>query len=536
MKDYDSEVAERTNPLHWILKNNFVNENEQPLEFSKHRFMIKPYMDEHPDIVVKKSAQIGWSVLAILKGIHLAGYKGMNVIHTLPTQNVIKDFVIPKVNPLIQRNKKIAEMLKSDSVTLKKFGERFVYYRGSFVEREAISITADVLVNDEYDRSDQHILSIYQSRLQYSEYAWMWRFSNPSVKGFGVDELFEDSDQMHWFVTCPHCKEKQYLTFENNIDMQKMIYICKKCKKELSDKDRQNGEWIAKYPNRTHRRGYWISQLMCPYVPAKYIVEKSKDDPQFFYNFVLGLAYTEAEILVTRESIVNACSPGSVKMEKVCMGVDNGVMKHYVIGTPKGIFKYGKTDSWEEIERLIQAYNATTVIDLNPYPNTPRTLAEKYPNKVYCNSYVQDRKEVGAIRWGSKERAGSVNSDRTKIIDRVASEINNKDIQFTMTPQKLDEYIEHWLNMYRGVETNAQGIKRGAWFTKENRPDHYAHATIYFRIALEQVKDADGAIARSVSRPAPKKRAVIMERDTIPQIDIQKIARKSGVKKKDWRV
>jgi len=531
----DKEELERSTSLYWILNNNFINENDQPIEFEKHRFLIDPYLDEHPDIVVKKSAQIGWSVLAILKGIHIAGYKGLNVIHTLPTQNVIKDFVIPKVNPLVQKNKAARELLKHDNVSLKQFGERWVYYRGAFVEREAISITADVLINDEYDRSDQHILSIYQSRLQYSNYAWTWRFSNPSVKGFGVDELFEDSDQMHWFITCEHCGHDQYLTFENNVDIQKKIYICMKCKKEISDATRQNGRWVAKFPKRTHRRGYWISQLMCPYVPASYIVEKSKDDPEFFYNFVLGLAYTEAEILVTRESIVSACSPGRVELKKVCMGVDNGVIKHYVIGTPEGIFRYGKTDSWEEIERLIKAYNAHTVIDLNPYPNTPRALTEKYPGLVFCNSYVQDRKEIGAIQWGLKQREGAVRSDRTKIIDRVASEINNKEITYTLTPQAMDEYIEHWLNMYRGTEVNSQGIKRGVWLTKENRPDHYAHATIYWRIALEKVKEADGAIARSIVRTPPQKRAVIMERDTIPQIDIQRIARKTGKKSKDWR-
>ena len=45
-----------------------------------------------------------------------------------------KDFVIPKVNPLIYNNPAIREMVSVDSINLKKVGERFVYYRGCFSE------------------------------------------------------------------------------------------------------------------------------------------------------------------------------------------------------------------------------------------------------------------------------------------------------------------------------------------------------------------------------------------------------------------
>jgi phage terminase large subunit GpA-like protein len=189
-----SAELQKASSFAWVIANNIINENGQPLEFEDHFFMIDPFNDDHPDIVVKKSAQIGWSVTEIVKAIHDCAAFGVNIIHTLPTQNVIKDFVIPKVNPIVYKNACIKELLANDSVSLKKFGDNFIYYRGSFVEREAISITADILINDEYDRSDQRILAIYQSRLQYSKYKWIRRFSNPSIKGFGVDELYESSD------------------------------------------------------------------------------------------------------------------------------------------------------------------------------------------------------------------------------------------------------------------------------------------------------------------------------------------------------
>jgi hypothetical protein len=191
------------NPAAWVLDNEFINENQKPFEFTKHRFMLQPYADSSPDQVIMKSAQVGWSVAAILKSIHAAYFLKLNIIYVLPTRNVVNDFVTPKVNPMIERNKVIRDMMKgSDSTSLKKVGDRFIYFRGSFHEGEAISTTADLIVADEYDRSDQGVLTVYQSRLQASDYGWFWRFSNPSVPGFGVHELYQDSDQMHWFVRC----------------------------------------------------------------------------------------------------------------------------------------------------------------------------------------------------------------------------------------------------------------------------------------------------------------------------------------------
>ena len=196
----------------WVLDSQLINENQKPFEFDNHRFMLQPYSDSSPDQVIMKSAQVGWSVAAILKSIHAAKFLKLNVIYVLPTRNVVHDFVTPKVNPLIQRNPVIAEMVKgSDSTSLKQVGDRFIYFRGSFHEGEAISTTADLIVADEYDRSDQSVLTVYQSRLQASEFGWYWRFSNPSVPGFGVHDWYQESDQMHWFVTCPHCNHELYI-------------------------------------------------------------------------------------------------------------------------------------------------------------------------------------------------------------------------------------------------------------------------------------------------------------------------------------
>jgi hypothetical protein len=186
------------------------------------------------------------------------------------------------------------------------------------------------------------------------------------------------------------------------------------------------------------------------------------------------------------------------------MGVDNGVVKHYVIGTPAGIIEYGSTTSWEKIEQLMLKYNmGAVVIDANPYPAEPRKLVKKYRNRVFMNYYVEDRKSLGIIRWGEGKEAGIVQTDRTKIFDVVASEISRLDIVFKLTGYQLEDYIKHWASMYRTIVENAKGIKKGEWATQEQKPDHYAHATVYWRIALERSTGSGGQVVKASTPNAP---------------------------------
>lgn len=496
-------------PVAWIMANEMVNENQQPIEFTSHRFLIEPFEDMHHNIVVRKSAQIGFSVLSILKSVWLAEYKGMNTIYVLPTQDIVKSFVQPKVDPLLTSNEAIKKIVSKDSVTLKQIGNRFIHYKGSGSQREAISTSADILAIDEYDRClDMSVLNTYDSRLQASQYGWRWRFSNPSAVGFGVDGMFTASDQRHWFVK-HKCGHNWFMDFDKDgeshyVDQERKIYACGKCDGEITNEERQNGEWVAAFPGRSSH-GYWFSQMMAPWVSAERILEQKEDSSiEFFYNFVLGKAYTPADMIIDRSVILRACSPGMIAKQNVCMGVDNGIVKHWVMGTPDGIFAYGQTESWDEIEHLRNSYDAFTVIDANPYPATPKKLVDKYPGKVFINYFVKDTKNLGIVRWGAATNRGVVYSDRTKIIDLVAQEISDQSIMFRQTPYELEDYIAHWSVMYRTTrETNNGPV--GEWVTKENKADHWAFATLYFRTALAKVIGSGGGHGSFVTVGGEKK-------------------------------
>lgn len=480
------------NPAMWVLDNEFVNENQEPFEFDSHRFMLQPYADSSPNQVIMKSAQIGWSVAAILKSVHAAYFLKLNVIYVLPTRNASAEFVVPKVNPMLNRNKVLADMVRNtDNKTLKEVGDRFIYFKGAHHEGEAISTTADLIVSDEHDRSNQLVLMAYQSRLQASKYGYFWKFSNPSLPGFGVHEEFQASDQMHWFITCPECSHKMFMDFERDthlknhyIDPERAIYACGGCDRELSDNDRQGGEWIAKYPTR-EVRGYWINQLMIPWVSAKKILAQQKSmSIDVFHNFVLGLPYQASEYMINRDSILRACNPGLATKNDVVIGCDSGKEKHWVMGNSEGIFSYGKTTDWDDIERLFNLYNATMVIDALPDFTIPERLAKKYPGRVFVHYYVHDSKSMEVSVRNEGVQFGRIDSDRTKLFDEAAAKITSGALRFFQEPKDLDDLIYHFENCYRVVEEDTRGILKARWEHKENKPDHWAHATLYYLVGL----------------------------------------------------
>lgn len=477
----------------WIIGNQFVTETRKPFEFFDHRFLLEYLADNHRHKVSKKASQIGETVGELFDDFHLAIHHKLNVIHTLHTSDVIKGFVRPKVNPLIQHNAEIKRYMTVDSEGLKQFRDNFVYFRGANSESQAISISADVLKIDEKDRSDPHVVEMFQSRLDFSEYKWIREFSNPSAIGYGVDETYSRSDQRHWFVKCHHCNHYMYMDFEREftlggssshyVDKQRKIFACGKCDRELSDADRCNGEWVAKYPSRDKIHGYWFSQMMAPWFTAEEILDKYENNSiSYFYNFVLGKAWTPSDLIINRDTILRATAPSNIAKVQVAIGVDQNVNEQiWVAATPEGVFAHGRTKSWEDLERLKLTYNAVVVCDPMPYPTMPKILAEKYNDFYLCRFKQMDGLSV--IDWKDQ----IVYADRTRLLDIVANEITEIKLLFRESPYALEDYIADWQNLYRTTIEKEDGRMVSTWLKKENKESDFSLATAYMRIALSRI-------------------------------------------------
>lgn len=472
----------------WILDNGIVNEKGERITFGKHLFLFDIYSDWSREIYVKKSAQVGCSTAFSIKMFHLAASPAFRAssIYTLPTDGDVKEFVSTKFDQIVESNSVMKKAIAKDNTHLKEIDGRFVYFKGTRSESAAIMTTAEAIIKDEVDRSDQSTLGKFKSRTMgykgESAYTASWELSNPSVSNYGIDLGFRRSDQKEWFMTCFGCGFEQCLKWDVNIDQRKAIFVCAKCGKPLDEIERSLGRWIPQNPG-AEASGYHISNLMAPWMSAKDLMKQREgSDDEYFQNFVLGEAYSTGDTDDFRRIIVDCWTPKPLDEEPYILGVDVGSTKHYVLGGPKGIFKIGKCREREELEEIIERYNPYVLMDAGPERTWAEEFRKKYP-RFYINFYKRDRDTAEPVKFGKDDEQGVVWSDRSRSIDQVVTDMLMGDIQFSVEPEILRQYIKHWAVMVKKKEVDALGRTRYSWDkNSETAADHWVHATNYYNM------------------------------------------------------
>lgn len=473
-------------PTSWINKYQIKNESGKPISFYDHMYLWDIYNDFSPQLVCLKAAQIGFSTLAILKTFWLAHKMKIDIIYSLPTASDVNQFVGGKTNRFISQNPILQEYTKDkDTIDQKQIGQSMVYYKGTFTERAALMTSADLYCSDEIDRSNKKIVEQYASRLQHSDYKWNWQFSNPSVVGHGVSIRWEESDQMHWFVTCKHCGKRQYMSWPDSFNLVKEEYQCKKCGKEITAEEIRRGEWVPKYEN-AEWRGYWIPLWLYTKMTAKDIIKYQKEKTEeYFMNFVAGLPYVGAGNNIPWDYILRNLTNEINNREDVVIGCDSGIKKHYVVGNRQGIFYYGVTEDWKDIEGLLRMFpKSRIVVDAMPDITGPRMLQEKFPGRVFLCHYAQDRKTQELIRWGKDAEFGSVLVDRNRMIQVVVDEMGDCRFPFSGVKEDFELYYSQLKTSYRITEINERGMSSIQWNSDGN--DHWLHATVYWRVCMDR--------------------------------------------------
>lgn len=483
--------------IHLFLEEHQIKtENGSVLDFHNHPFLWDIYQDRSTKICCKKAAQIGYSTLSINKLLWTVKNQGADAIYCLPTANDVHDFVGGKVNRIIQQNPVYqAWTADKDAVEQKKVGDNVVYFRGTWTQRAALMVSAKLLAMDELDRSNMEVVEQYDSRQQHETNPIKWAFSNPSIPFFGVDKYWQLSDKQEWFVQCDDCKEWQTLTWPDNVDQEQGMYICKHCYYELTDEARRKGEWRPTAEGEW--RGYHISLMMAPWVPAARIVEYAKTKtPEYFHNFVLGEPYAAPGSRPSEEDILGNCT--ETKPERIetpiVIGVDPGLPIWWVAGNKTGAFALGHCNDYSDIERMMHKWpNAIAVIDQGGDLVGSRKLREQFPGRVYLAAYRTDRATYSLIDWNTANETGTVRIDRNRLISIVFEEFKERRMPLWGTRAEWTPLWHHIANVYRVTEDNSIGVPVHRW--ERQGPDHYLHAFCYMRSGLSKYGDV-GEIVR----------------------------------------
>ena len=500
----------------WLVTEDIRNEKGDRIEFDTHPFLFDIYSDQSDYLTIMKAAQVGLSTLAILKNHNDAKQNKMDIIYTLPTDSDVRVFVSGKVNRIIANNTSmLKDVADKDSIEQKQVGNSMIYFRGTWTKKAAIMVTADRLVHDEKDSSKLDIIADYQARLQHSKYKQTHTFSHPSLPETGVHADWMASDQKHWFIKCPHCSHWQFLSWNTedpsqmSIDLDKQIYVCKKCHGELSDFDRWKGQWVAKYKNRPIS-GYWVPLLIAPWVSAREIIAKYRHPdttPEFFWTKILGLPYADASSKLLRHSFFQnltgkAWSPD--KEDRVIIGVDPGARVDYVMGNQKGLFFHGDAEDYAPVELLMDRWpRAIAVIDGGGDLLRSRAFKEKYPGRVFLCYLTGDRKKDEMVTWGTGGEANAATADRNRMIQMVIEEFRFKRIPVHGTENDWMEYWLDWNNLskLKMLDPDTNVVKGYKW-VRSGR-DHRALATVFWRVGMRRFAGMGSIVNPSVGSDKP---------------------------------
>jgi hypothetical protein len=487
------EIEDHTECFHRWVKN--ITLDGRPFTYERHEYLIEPYQDDHPHQVEEKAAQMGLTSKAMLKvayGARYGGYRG--ILYLFPSKSDVTDFSKGRINPLINENPDtIGKWLKdTDAANIKRIWNAFLYLRGMKSRVGLKSIPVDLIVFDELDEAPQNAIDMATERMAHSEFKEILKLSNPTLPDHGIDKAFQETDQRYWMLKCEKCGEYTCLedTFPDCLITagDRVIRACKKCKSELNP---SIGQWIAKRPSITDKRGYHYSQLFSHFVNPGDILHQFRTTNNLtdFYNLKIGVAYVEAENRLSTQEVLALCGNDGIVSEDpgpCFMGVDQGKDLHVVIGK-KHQEKAGQLihisvyRDWEELDRLMRNFKIQRcVVDALPETRNARAFAERHRGKVYLNYYNEHQK--GSYAWNEKELIVSCN--RTESLDASHKEIIDRSIVLPKQCEIIQEFADHLHNVAKKLEEDEEtGSKRYIYI--KLGADHFRHAFNYEAMARQ---------------------------------------------------
>lgn len=485
------------------------NEQGLDIEFKDRAFLKAIYEDMSPLQVVLKAPQIGMTTLMVIKSLWVAKNLHKDIIYTLPTQGDVQDMASGKINRIVAQNNPFRDWVRDhDSVESKRVGENTIYYRGTWTAKSAMMVASQLNIHDEVDASNQAVMEQYETRLQNTAGGWRWYFSHPSLPDYGIDKYWHISDQKHWFISCFACESQQYLSWPESIDKDRRRFQCKECGAELSDENRRQGVWHPKYKDRQFS-GYWVSQLMCPWITAdKILTDFAEKTPEYFWNYVLGLPYMGGDAKLTQQHLFqNLTGEQAIpdKEERVILGIDTGKKLDFVLGNARlGLFHHGDADSYRVLDEFMRRWPlCVAVIDAGGDFIGAQAFFERWQGRVFQALVTSKKTALTPVTWGENEEQGKVTYDLDRLWQLCVDELREHRLPLQGTEQDWWEYWLDWKNMSRikvyDPKTNQfKGIK---WV--RNGRNHRASATLFWRIGMDRFgKGAVSFISATQQNPA----------------------------------
>lgn len=502
----------------WMCRNTHMR--GRPFTFDRYPFQKQIADDLHGNMDVIKPSQIGLTECQIRKSLgFITRNQGTTLIFTFPKEQMFKKQSTTRIKPLVDEEAVFNLETRSGdkptrSMGLYQIGSSFMHVTGA-TEGDATSISADVVMNDEVDLTDQNMLALFNSRLQNSDHKINQRFSTPTFSNYGIDKGFQGSDQHQYLCRCSACNHWNWPQFsrshveipglsddvadfteidtamidEGLIDLVNAYVKCEKCHAPLDLGNTELREWVPKYPSRTHHRGYQVHPFSTDRLGVDYIITQMLKYSQRgymrgWYNTVLGQAFTDGNSRLSTSDIEQMFTgqpsvPSADIIAPTWIGIDMGQTCHVIVAQGEDVeslhairFEEVPVQRIEAyVEELLATYNVIGgACDRHPYTPTADAIWALSQGRIVPVEY-RGQKAINLVKDQLTEQVTHVQANRTLLIDDFVRVVRQKRFRASGYGTQRAIIIEHLRDMVRDENPEEE-----AKWVKLTGNDHFFHA------------------------------------------------------------
>jgi hypothetical protein len=482
------------------------------------KYIVAPLRDSSDEIVIKKAAQMGFTVGFIVVALHKVTEKKLNGMYLLPFKQGARTFVQARIDPILESSPQLKGYFHNvANVSHKQTNESVNFYiRGTNIRAELVEAPVDFEIWDERDRFVDKFLGDARARMDASSYGKLIQLSTPTAPGIGIDadDNWRLSDQCKWEVACPHCGRYQTLAWDENIKLGDNEYDsvleCSLCHKRITETERiqlnSTGRWVPQYLDG-RKRGYHITQLNSPNKNLRKMLKEwfdAVEDAQKyrdFVNLVLGEPYAGRGDKF-EESILDKSRTGDrlrfVPDGPIFGGVDVGAVLH---GTFHCLDRHGNRRLWDlkifrnfnQLEKYLRdLHNFNLVIDAHPETTKAKELAKKFKGHIWLGLEKDKTDHTEMTKFDDRKQEVSIN--RTMAFDQYIWDFergkyilpkNARELGEHMPKKPYSGFYAHHFEMVRVPTELPDGRNVVRWVKTRNK-DHWHHSGMFSLIAMQK--------------------------------------------------
>jgi len=490
-------------PLYWAHAMHLKTKSGLPYNLNSHNYQIDLLQTEKRVTNIKKGTQIGITLIEQIDAIHGLIYKRypQGIFYMMPSEKLVERFSKLRFTPMFDENPWLKKYLLVNNVNEKIINGGSLIFVGaraqsvggtSVKDSDAVRIfECDRIVRDEIDRHDVIIVEQSKQRLNYSLIRQEVNLGSPTYPDYGIDALYEQSDQRRWQIKCQTCGKHTCIedSWESCIILKDSRWhlSCMHCHHEIFPTD---GTWEVEFPNR-EEAGFWPSSFLSPRADLKTymkrLLESEGTKKCEALRSIVGIASIEAENQLSDVTVLSRCTKDPNQMistGETAYGADIGKQIHVVTGIRTSqdtydILNVSRVNNLNELHDLALKMNARVgVIDSGPFDHGVREFQKTEPYKIYLCQYSEQM--PGKPIFDSK--AGMVKVNRNEWMDKVHAIYTENKIRIPRPSVEVNEYAREMTRTAKTIIENPDtGLIKPRWIKLGD--DHYFHSTLYFLLA-----------------------------------------------------